>query len=106
MSGTFTGKSLADGQLPNSKGTLYTVPGSTVAYVKQINVFNTNTTAETVTIYIKPGATSRSVRQMVLQPNETGTVDGPFILPAAALIEGVTTTASKVDYVITGVEES
>jgi len=31
MAGTFTGKVLAEGQIASSKGTLYTVPGSTVA---------------------------------------------------------------------------
>lgn len=109
MSGTFAGKVLAEGQVASSKGTLYTVPANTVAYIKSLTVFNTNTTNETVIIYLKPGATSRKWRKYILTPDESADaldLVGPIILEAGDLIEAETTTASKVDYVITGVEET
>jgi len=105
----FTGKVLADGQVASSKGTLYTVPGSTVTYVKWLSLHNTNSTAETVIVYAKPGSTSRIIARVVLQANEHARIlDGNevLILEDGDLIEAETTTASKVDFVISGVEEA
>jgi tagatose-1,6-bisphosphate aldolase non-catalytic subunit AgaZ/GatZ len=100
----FTGQLLAEGQLPSSKGTLYTVPGATTAYVRTIRVHNTNAAGQTVLIYVKRG-TSRIFSRAVLAQNETLVVDDPVSLEAGDLIEGQTTTATAVDYVITGAEE-
>ncbi len=106
----FTGKALADGQLPSSKGTLYTVPGSTTTYVKWISVHNTSgSTTETVLIYVNTSGTSRVIARVVLLPNEHARIlsDGEaFILEAADLIEGVSTNATTVDYFISGVQEA
>ena len=105
----FVGKVLGEGQLPTTKGTLYTVPVAAVTYVKRISFFNLNAAQQTVIVYIKPGATSRTWRRYVLQQNES--VDlldhgDALILEAGDLIEAVTTTGSAVDYVIMGVEET
>jgi len=101
-------KSLADGQLPNAKGTLYTVPSNTRAAIKFLSVFNNNSTAETVVIYLKrSGSTSRVIWRRALAANEGAYVigqDEAVALSAADIIEGVTTTASQVDYFISGVE--
>lgn len=105
----FLGKVLAEGQLASSKDTLYTVPASTTAYIKFFSCFNTNTTDETVIIYLKPASTSRKVGRAVLSANEQVRFidkDEALILETGDLIEGETTTASKVDYVILGVEET
>lgn len=109
MAGTFTAKVLADGQLANSKGTLYTVPVSTAAYVKHFSIFNTNAATQTVIVYLKPGATSRKVVQLTLAQNESANIVdliGSFNLEAGDLIEAETTTAAAVDFVITGVAET
>lgn len=109
MSGTFAGKVLAEGQFANSKGTLYTVPASTTAYVKSLFVYNTNAATQTVDVYLKPGSTSRQIVKLTLLQNESANICdivGSFTLEAGDLIEGATTTASALDFVITGVEET
>jgi hypothetical protein len=105
----FTAKVLAEGQFANSKGTLYTVPTATKTYVKFFNVWNGNAATQTVRVYLKPGSTSRQIVTVSLAQNESANIIelcGSFTLEAADLIEGDTTTASALDYVITGVEET
>ncbi len=102
-------KSLADGQLANSKGTIYTTPASTRAIVKNIILVNTNTTTESVNLYFKAsGGTSRRIipKDTQLATSNKLIMDDVITLEAADLIEGDTTTASKVDFVINGVEET
>ena len=106
MAGNFAATVLGEGQLPSAKGTLYTVPGGTVTYVRAIRVHNPSGGTETITLYLKPGATSRVLTQAVLGSKETLVIDDPITLQAGDLIEGVTTTATTVDYVITGGEET
>lgn len=109
MAGTFTGKVMGEGQLPNTKGTLYTVPASTVAFVKRITLFNTNAAQQTINVYLNPGGTSRQWRKYVLEQYESAEVleaGDAVILEAGDLIEADTTTAAAVDYVISGVEET
>ena len=104
---TRTPKILADGQLPSSKGTLYTVPAGTSVYLSKINILNTSATTQTVKIYIKPGGTSRFlVHVSGLEQYESIIYDGGLILETGDLVEGETTTASVVDYLIMGVTES
>ena len=102
-------KSLADGQLPNSKGTLYTVPAATQTIINRITLVNTNSSGETVNLYFKAsGGTSRRI----IPKNYTLAVDALFIMDdaitmeAADVIEGDTTTAAKVDFVVSGMENS
>jgi hypothetical protein len=101
-------KNLANGQLPNSKGTLYTVPASTQAVIKSITLYNTNTTAETVALYIlKSAGTSRQISTGSLVASGGFMIDDTeYTLGAGDIIQGNTTTASKVDFVISGIEES
>jgi hypothetical protein len=107
MAGTFTAKSLADGQVPNTKGTIYTVGGSTVGYVKLINLFNTNAAQQTINLYVKRnGSVSRQLRQFVLAQYESGYYDLPMTLSDGDIIEADSTNASAVDYLITGAEET
>lgn len=109
MSGTFTPKVMADGQVATSKGTLYTVPASTSAYVKSITFFNTNAATQTLNVYLKPGATSRQIRRVSLAQYESYDVLdglGPIVLETGDLIEADTTTGTAVDFIITGVEET
>lgn len=106
----FTAKVLAEGQLPTAKGTLYTVPASTKAFVKFFSLFNTNAAAQTIIIYAKKSTgTSKVIGRCVLQENEGARVIeiGEAVnLEAGDTIEGVTTTATAVDYFITGAEET
>ena len=101
-------KNLANGQLPAAKGTLYTVPASTQAVIKSITLYNTNTTAETVGIFIlKSGGTSRQISGGSLVASGGYMIDDTeYTLAAGDIIQGITTTALKVDFTISGIEES
>ena len=99
-------KVLADGQLPSSKGTLYTAPSVTQVYVSMISIVNTGATAQTVTVYYKKSTSRVLFTVDDLQQNERIEFKAGLILDTGDLIEGVTTTASQVDYVITGVKET
>lgn len=106
---TFTAKSLADGQLANAEGVLYTAPGATKTYTKTMHVFNTGAGSNTVTIWLKRGATSRKVFSAILATGQSATVfskDEAPILTATDTIRGAATNATEVDYFITGVEET
>lgn len=107
----FEGKILATGQLPNAKGTLYTVPAATSAYIKFINAHSiVGAGSEIIQFFIKKsGGTSRLLANATLLAKEQIRVidkDETLNLATGDIIEGNTTTAATVDYIITGVEES
>lgn len=106
MAGTFTAKLLAEGQLPATTGALYTVPGSTTAYVRTIKLFNTNAATQTINVFIDGSGTNRQTYRIVLAVNEAAEIDDRFTLEAADLIEADSTNATSVDYTIHGVEET
>lgn len=106
-----TTTSLADGQLPDSKASLYTSSG-----VKTIikGMFFTNTSASTVTVnvYFKAsGGTSRRITPVNMEIPaysmlEYGTDDPPITLEASDAIEGDASVATTVDYSLFGAVES
>lgn len=100
---------LANGQLPNAIGDLYTVPASTQAIIKTITLVNTNTTTENVNLYILPsGGTARRIipKDMSFPTKYSLETDQEYTLEAGDKIQGDTTTAVKVDYTINGVENA
>ena len=102
-------KSLADGQLAAAKGTIYTCLAATQTIVKRITLVNTNTTTETVNLYFKAsGGTSRRIAPQSLQmpAKYMAVIDDEITLEAADILEGDTTTAAKIDFCISGVENS
>lgn len=108
---TFLGKSLADGQLPTTQGALYTVPASTRAIIKTIDIVSKTATPQAVEVFIKrSGGTARSIGYVnPLEQYEKIEYlsDGNTItLSAGDAIEGITTTATAVDFSITGAEEA
>lgn len=96
------------GQLASSKGTLYTVPASTAALPGKLLLYNTGSALETVIIYTKKsGGSSRVAARLQLAANETGTVDFEHCgLATGDEVEGVTTTATTVDYTLFALEVS
>ena len=107
----FVGKTLADGQLANALAVLYTVPGSTRAVIKSIDICSLTAIAQTVQLYIRRsgGSTRRICNVNSLQLNEAIHVleDGQsYSLAAGDTIEGFTTTAGSLDFMITGAEET
>lgn len=100
-----TPKQLANGQLPAAKGTLYTVPGSTSAIVREIRLVPTGSN-RTGNLYINGGAGSRRIdaKDFTLTVGEVRVWKGVLTLDAADIIEGDATAATEVDFVISGAE--
>lgn len=99
-------KALADGQLANSKGTLYTTPASTQTIVKSITLYNSGAGTNVCKIYSKPGATSRVIFRVSLETLEHAQYVTPITLEAGDLIEGDATSATEVDYTINGTQNA
>jgi len=98
-------KGLAAGQLPSSKGALYTA--SSYTEITFFPVVNGNTTAEAVTIYVKrDGGSSRMIwTSPTLAVGASSNVveaGSVLILNPLDVVEGFATTAAKVDYDISG----
>lgn len=102
-------KALADGQLANTKGTLYTTPASTQTVVDSITLVNTGAGANACNLYVKrDGSNSRRIipQDLSLAAKAGFTYTGPLTLEAADLVEGDAGSASEVDYVLNGIEEA
>ena len=100
-------KSLGDGQLGNAKATLFTATAKTV--ITFFQVFNTDTVNRIVQIYVKRGATSRTIFYIAAMGTLTGAdvlSARKLTLAAGDLIEGNSDAAAKIDWVLTGVEET
>lgn len=105
----FAYASLASGQLPNAKATIYTSVGETA--VKQITLVTTDASAHTVNIYLKESAgTSRRIIPKDLPMDSTSSSEASQVeclentmeMSAGDVIEGDADTAAVIDYVITG----
>lgn len=97
---------LAEGQLPASKGTLYTAAATT--YVKFLHLANVSADSNVVIIYVNTSGTSRVIGRASLDTNESADIidkDAALTLEVGDLIEGEATKATEVDYVITGATE-
>jgi len=93
---------LADGQLPNSKGTLYTAAKITI--VKTISFVNTDTVTRLCNLYLNTSGTSRliSPKNLSMPTRYKAEFDDPICLEVGDLIEGDADAATVVDYIITG----
>ena len=99
-------KSLADGQLATTKGTLYTAPADKQAKAK-IKLVNTASGVVNVNLYFKAsGGTSRRIipKDMEMEANGLLIVDEEQTLEAADILEGDATFGSTVDFTISGIE--
>lgn len=93
---------LAEGQLPNSKSTLFTATISTI--VRLISGKHVAGGTQTVNFYVKKsGSVSRGIGQAELMTAESVKIDDINTLEVGDEIEGESTDAASVDYVITGV---
>jgi hypothetical protein len=102
-------KNLAEGQLPNSKTTLYTVPALTSAVVLNVVCVNKDTVTRTHNLYYKKsGGTSRllTAENQQIQAKYKSTVEEKITMGAGDQIEGDASAATIVDYVISGVERT
>ncbi|SRR6266576_3768719 len=104
---TRTLKLLANGQLPNAKGTLYTCPALTSALIKTINLVNISGGNLTGNIYIKRATSRRIIAKDTTFDIALETViERNIILEAGDLIEGDCSASTSVDYCIFGIEQT
>lgn len=116
MSGTFTGQSIADGNLPSTLQSLYTVPASTVVYIRTFNCYDTNVNATNLApdgtdIFVVPAASGISrhlVHQdMIYQQALEVVSDGEsMVLGAGDAVHGISATTGVVQYYLSGVVET
>lgn len=110
MAGMFSVKSLGDGQLPSSIGVLYTVPAVTQTITKTITLTNISPSAVDINLYVSTdgGSTNRRIipYDVTLEAGYSLVFDSPLTLEATHRISGDATSASAVDYTISGVEET
>lgn len=109
--GATNSKSLADGQLPNSKTTLYACPVATQALLTVVLVA-TGAVTRTANLYLKrSGSTSRRImpKALSMDAGDAAYIDHegqPFALSAGDAIEGDASAAAEIDYYIDGIERT
>lgn len=100
---------IADGQLATSDTALYTVSSTGKVWITSIRLFNTNAATQTALIGMRPsgGGTTRTLGRFVMAQNQSAEVvikGDPLALGSSAKLMGYTTTASAVDYLVSGEE--
>ena len=109
MATTVSIKQLANGQLAAAIGDIYASPALTQTIIKSIILVNTNSSTETVNLYmLKFGGVARRLvpKNLQVAAGYEVVVDEVITLEAGDKIQGDTTTAVKVDYTISGVQEA
>lgn len=97
----------------SSAGSIYANPSSTKTFIKGFTLHNTNTTSETVKLYVVPDSSSslgtatsaHLILNVALVANDTLLVELPYAIvltDANDSIQAVTTTASKVTVIVHG----
>jgi hypothetical protein len=102
-------KSLAFGQLPSTKGDLYSPATGNKGLVHNIVLHNANTTAETVVLNYHDGTNEYEIFNQSLAVDETLIWDfrgAGDVVEDGGKYTGNTTTASKVTYKVNGTEET
>ena len=106
----FQEKNLGQAEIANgSNTTLYTVPASTVAIVKDIQIVNTTGTAATITIWIDPDGTTADdttaiIKDWSVPANDFLHWSGFKVMTATATIKATAGTASAITVTIDGAE--
>lgn len=99
---------LADGQLPDAQGAIYTSAAGTKSLVRKFTLANTNAATQTIDLYLNVSGTPRLMRRIELLQFESADVlsDGEeIVLDGGDSIEAVTTTTAAVDFYIGGATE-
>ena len=94
--------SLSDGQIAAAWGVLHTASSQT--FVMSIHIYNAGSSVEVVDLGVtRSGSTRRQIRKMRLKAGDSGFMGG-LHLSEGDTIDGRSTNALSVDYVITGPE--
>lgn len=101
-------KALANGQLgTTSQGDLYTTAAAKTTIVKSMRFVNTDTVARTMNLYFKrSGGTARLIfpANMSLGVGHLAVDSDEITMEPGDKIQGDASVATKIDYVISGVE--
>src|SRR2546426_505599 len=99
-------KTLYQGQLAATVGTLYTVPGATAAIIKHISVVNNDSVGRTFVLYRNGTAASNIFTPPALLVPAGGLAewDGTMALEAAGTIRGIGSVATQLTVTISGDE--
>ena len=97
----FTAGTLADGQLATSFAAIYSPTAPVI--IESIHLYNTGTAVETVELGVtRSGSTRRQIKRFTLGPDESGVLERKILLSASDTLDAQTTTATTVDYLVTG----
>ena len=100
-----TYKKLAQGQLPSSAGTLYTVPANTSTIVKHIRIVNTDSSARTARLYHDGTTDATTILPAVsIEAGGWAEFEGTIVMEAADTLSGLGSVASQVTYTVYGME--
>lgn len=99
----YTPKQLIQPQfIPSTTGILYTTPASVLSKITQISVTNTDSAAQTFSIFLTPGILAPTsfeevIKSKTLAPNESWVIYPiiGIILPAGSSIQAVASIADK-----------
>lgn len=106
MSGNFTGKTLAAGELSNTTTLIYQSPVSTVTYTKSLGLYNNASSTLSVTLYKVLTGTTYPWYTFVLNAGESADIiEEPLVLSALDSIEGVANVANGIIFTLSGVQE-
>jgi len=98
---------LADGQVANTEGAIYTCPASTRTMIKTVTFVNTSATPQTVVLYARKGAgVSRRLFQWIMSQYHTGIYGESLALDDGDTLRAVSTTNNVVEFTVHGVEQS
>lgn len=97
----YTPKTLASGTLGTSSTTLYTVPASTTAIVKEVVLCNKTGSAATATITFDG---KNIIAAKSIPANDTLVVPLSSVLATGKIIAGLASAGSAIDHYISGIE--
>jgi len=107
---TFQEKNLGQAQIASgSNTTLYTVPASTTAIVKDMQIVNTTGSSATITIWLDPDGTTADdttalIKDWAVPANDFLHWSGFKVMEAGATIKATAGTASAITVTIDGAE--
>jgi hypothetical protein len=98
---------LAQGQLPATVATIYTVPAGKNAYLKSIYLHNTGGGDQTIKLYINGGSAAERILEGIVSGKDTFEWDIAYsiILTTGQTLQAETTTATTVNYFLHGATE-
>ena len=100
-----TYKKLAQGQLANSTGTLYTVPANTSALIGHIRLVNNTGASHTAKLYHDGTTDAQAILPtLTIEAGGWAEFSGGLVMEASDTMSGVADAATSITYTIYGME--